>query len=101
MCYRNLYADQVNTFLSQPNAVALDVRDINSYKRGHLSGAEHADAMSMGKLIQSHKQESPILVYCYHGALSRSFAQLVHRLGFENVYHLEGGYHSWAQVSSA
>jgi rhodanese-related sulfurtransferase len=40
-------------------------------------------------------------VYCYHGTMSRDFAQLVHNLGFEHVYHLEGGYHSWSQLAGA
>ena len=43
MSYRNLYADEVEAFSMQPGAVALDMRDYESYFAGHLQGAEHAD----------------------------------------------------------
>lgn len=101
MSYRNLYADEVEAFLSQPGAVALDMRDYQSYASGHLQGAERADEQCISKLIRKRKQKPPVLVYCYHGTMSRDFAQLVHNLGFEHVYHLEGGYHSWSQLAGA
>ena len=43
MSYVNLLANQVDEFLSLPNAVALDIRDYQCYSAGHLQGAEHAD----------------------------------------------------------
>ncbi len=99
MSYRNIYADQIEAFLKQPDTVALDIRDYHSYAKGHLQGAEHADEQCMSKLIRKRKEKPQVLVYCYHGTLSRDFAALVHNLGFEHVYHLEGGYNSWSQVA--
>lgn len=101
MSYRKLFADQVESFLKQPDAIALDIRDYQSYLSGHLQGAEYADEYCMSKLIRKRKDKPQVLVYCYHGNLSRDFAKLVHNLGIEKVYHLEGGYNSWAQVASA
>lgn len=101
MSYRNLFADQVEAFLQKPGAVALDIRDYQSFESGHLQGAEHADEQCISKLIRKRKEKPPVLVYCYHGTKSRDFAQLVHNLGLENVYHLEGGYNSWAQIAGA
>lgn len=101
MSYRKLFADQVEAFLKKPNAIALDIRDYRSYVSGHLQGAEHADEQCMSKLIRKRKEKLQVLVYCYHGTLSRDFAQLIHNLGIEKVYHLEGGYNSWAQIAGA
>ncbi len=84
----------------QPGAVALDMRDYESYFAGHLQGAEHADEQCISKPIRRRKQKPPVLVYCYHGTLSRDFAQLVHNLVFDQVYHLEDGYNSWSQLAA-
>lgn len=100
MSYQNLKAEEVAAFLQQPGAIALDIRDYQSYEAGHLLGAEHANAYCMSRIFSKRQQKSPVLVYCYHGIMSRDFAQLVHKLGFEQVYHLEGGYNSWARLAS-
>ena len=101
MSYVNLLANQVDEFLSLPNAVALDIRDYQCYSAGHLQGAEHADEQCMSQLIRKRKSNPPILVYCYHGNSSRDFASLIHNLGFEQVFHLEGGWQAWSEFAHA
>ena len=101
MNYRDLYADEVDNFLKQPGAIALDMRDHQSYLSGHLPGAERADEQCVSRLIRKRTEKPPVLIYCYHGVMRRDFAELVRRLGFEQVYHLVGGYRSWSQLAGA
>ncbi|MGB5275763.1 MAG: rhodanese-like domain-containing protein [Gammaproteobacteria bacterium] len=100
MSYFNLVVNQVDDFLNRPDAIALDIRDFQSYAAGHLQGAEHADEQCMSQLIRKRRNNPPILVYCYHGNTSRDFASLIHKLGFEQVYHLEGGWKAWSEFAN-
>ena len=96
MSYEDLNVNQVENFVKQPGAVVIDVRDIHTYRAGHMQGALHIDGPAMGGLIRKRKSNPPILVYCYHGNLSREMADMISRLGFTNVSHLVGGWEAWA-----
>ena len=96
MSYEDLHVNQVASFLQQPNAIVIDIRDIHSYNAGHMENALHIDGPSMGQLIRQRKNNPPVLVYCYHGNSSRDMADMISRLGFTNVSHLVGGWQAWA-----
>jgi rhodanese-related sulfurtransferase len=101
MSYENMYVNQVDEFLDLNDAMVLDIRDRQSFDAGHLRGAVHADEECMGWLIRKRKTNPPILVYCYHGNTSRDFASLVHNLGYNQVFHLEGGWKAWNEFAAA
>ena len=92
MSYKDLYVNQVESFLQQHDAIVIDIRDIESYMRGHMQGARHVDGPTMGNLIRQRKNNPPILIYCYRGNLSRDIAGMVSGFGFDNVSHLDGGW---------
>lgn len=96
MSYKELQVDQLEDFLQQPNAVLLDTRDIHSFNAGHIKGAQHIDGPAMGKLIRQRKTNPAVLVYCYHGIMSRDVAEMITGFGFENVSHLVGGWEAWS-----
>lgn len=96
MSYKELQVDQLEEFLQQSNTVLLDTRDIHSFNAGHIEGAEHIDGPTMGKLIRHRKSNPAVLVYCYHGVMSRDIAQMITGFGFDNVNHLVGGWEAWA-----
>lgn len=95
MPYKDLHVEQLESFLQQPNAIVIDIRDIRSYNAGHLQGAKHIDGPTMSNLIHERKNQPPVLVYCYHGKSSRDMAGVISRFGLSNVSHLVGGWHAW------
>jgi len=96
MSYEDLYINQLEAFLQQENTVVIDIRDIKSFKQGHLKNAQHIDGPTMGNLIRLRKSNPAVLVYCYHGNSSRDVANMVSGFGFTNVSHLVGGWEAWA-----
>ena len=95
MSYKDLQVEQLESFLQQPNAIVIDIRDIRSYKAGHLPGAKYIDGSTMSNLIQQRKNQPSVLVYCYHGMSSRDMAGIISGFGFRNVSHLTGGWQAW------
>ena len=95
MPYKDLKVEQLDSFLQQSNTIVIDIRDIRSYKAGHLPGAEHIDGPTMSNLIQQRKNQPSVLVYCYHGMSSRDMAGIISGFGFSNVSHLAGGWQAW------
>lgn len=101
MAYKDLAVEDVENFLKQPDVVLIDTRDIHSYRAGHIEGAQHIDGPTMGKLIKKRKACPPVLVYCYHGNMSRDVAQMISGFGFDNVSHIVGGWEAWNKHKSA
>ena len=95
MPYKDLHVEQLESFLQQPNAIVIDIRDIHSYNAGHLVNAQHIDGPTMSNLIHQRKNHPPVLVYCYHGNSSRDMAGIISRIGLSNVNHLVGGWQAW------
>jgi len=96
MSYEDLYVSQLEAFLQQENMVVIDIRDINSFRQGHLKNAQHIDGPTMGNLIRLRKSNPAVLIYCYHGNSSRDAACMIAGFGFSNVSHLVGGWEAWA-----
>ncbi len=96
MSYEDLYVNQVEEFLQQEDAIVIDIRDIHSFRAGHIKNAWHIDGPTMGNLIRRRKQDPNILVYCYHGNSSRDIAEMISGLGFNKVSHLVGGWEAWS-----
>jgi rhodanese-related sulfurtransferase len=100
MPYQNLLAHEVPAFLTHPDAVVLDMRDLASFSRAHIQGAQRNDDTAIGALMRKRRQDPPVLVYCYHGNSSRDFAALLGRLGFTQVFNLEGGWEAWKALNT-
>jgi thiosulfate sulfurtransferase len=100
MSYEDLHVNQVEGFLQQPDAIVIDIRDIRSYRAGHMKNALHIDGPTMGLLISQRKNNPPVLVYCYHGNSSRDMAEMISRMGFRQVSHLVGGWEAWSQYQT-
>ena len=95
MSYEDLHINEIDNFLKQDNVIVIDVRDIHSFRAEHIKGAVHIDGPTMGNLIRQRKNNPAILIYCYHGNLSRDVASMVSGFGFTNVSHLVGGWEAW------
>lgn len=75
----------------------LDVRTQAEVDEGMIGGAAHIDFMQADfpQKVEKLKKEQPVFVYCKVGARSAKAAEQMKQMGFEEVYHLDGGLDGW------
>lgn len=81
---------------TEEGLILLDVRTKEEYEAGHIEGSilipvDIIEAEAEGIL---QDKEKPILVYCRSGNRSVVAANILVKLGYENVYNL-GGINDW------
>ncbi|HYM14284.1 MAG TPA: rhodanese-like domain-containing protein [Dehalococcoidia bacterium] len=77
-------------------AIALDVREPDEYRVGHLAEAVH---IPLGDLVMRSREvmrDRPVVAYCGHGERSATAVSLLERAGVESVSSLDGGIEAWA-----
>jgi rhodanese-related sulfurtransferase len=83
--------------LTREDTLVIDVRDPADFAKGHIDGAR---SIILGRLkdklfeLESHKN-SPVLVYCQQGTLSKEACKQLSAAGFSQVYYLDGGLLTW------
>ncbi|MBL4852328.1 MAG: rhodanese-like domain-containing protein [Gammaproteobacteria bacterium] len=87
----------------QPNIIVLDVRTSKEYSAGHISDSKNIDFYQedfADKLSQLDKS-AVYLLHCKSGGRSSKALKVMEDLGFENVYHLDGGFDAWKEAGLA
>lgn len=77
---------------AEPELKLFDVRDMHSYQQEHLDGAMHLTEDRVPLWLGRLPKEAPVLIYCYHGNSSKTFAQMFSDFRFARVYSVDGGY---------
>ena len=87
----------------QDNALFADARSLIAFERHHIAGALHLDPHEMDQwsdeMITQYPPEQIIITYC-DGAtcdLSKTLAEKLTWLGFEQVYYLNDGWSQWQE----
>jgi rhodanese-related sulfurtransferase len=93
--YNRIGHPQTDALLQQNDVQVLDVRDAESYLRGHIEGAQNVSTRNLGDFIGTGNKDAPVLVYCYHGNSSQEYAKILVQFGFSDVSSLDGGYEAW------
>ncbi len=75
------------------NAILIDVRSVQEYSEGHLPQSINIPVYDMEKeaLRKIPNKEDIIIVYCSAGVRSKKALQILKKLGYKNLYHIEGG----------
>ena len=84
-----------------PTLAVFDVRDPARYLAGHIAGAEHLAESGFAAAVKRLPRSTPILIYCYHGNASRSWATMFAEFRFPEVYSVDGGYEAFAAALAA
>ncbi|MGJ3354882.1 thiosulfate sulfurtransferase GlpE [Providencia sp. Je.9.19] len=87
--------EQAHQHWLNKTAVLVDVRDPQSFRAGHASGAYHLTNESITAFLEQTDYEQPVMVMCYHGHSSQGAAQYLINIGFESVYSISGGFEAW------
>ena len=79
------------------NFVILDIRTPGEYQSGHLRDAIMIDyySTSFADDISRLDKEKSYLVYCRSGNRSARSMDLLKKLQFQKIYHLQSGINSW------
>ncbi|MBK6723077.1 MAG: sulfurtransferase [Acidobacteria bacterium] len=83
-------------------AVLIDVREDNEYETGHAAGAKH---MSRGiierDIVQTFpEKETELVLYCGGGFRSALSADMLQKMGYTNVWSMDGGWAAWQEAGA-
>ncbi len=85
-------ADAVALIRSEVGTTVFDVRNLASYQRGHIDGAAHLTEQRLPLWLRRLPKDGPVLIYCYHGNVSKTYAQTLSDFRFARVFSVDGGY---------
>lgn len=83
--------------VQREGVVVLDVRTPGEVARAHLPGASVVDISDprFAEKVGLMARERAVYVYCASGARSAAAARQLVRMGFAEVYNLDGGIYAW------
>jgi rhodanese-related sulfurtransferase len=83
--------------INSKNALLLDVRETKEIDGGKLPNAIHVPLSQLtNRSAELAKYLSrPVIAYCDRGQRGRTATALLAKLGFKDVYHLQGGFKAW------
>jgi len=85
---------------STGQAQLIDVRTWEEYQEGHINGAVNIDINGSQFSAEAAKLDKnrPVFVYCQSGRRSARAASDLLKMGFPQVYNLDGGIQSWREA---
>ncbi len=88
---------QATQLINRENAVLLDVREDKELTGGRLPNAIHIPLSALGSRSAELAKLTarPVIAYCERGQRSRAAGSALIRLGFADVYQLNGGFRAW------
>lgn len=90
--------DWVELQTQTSGSIILDVRTEEEFESGYIAGAKNLDIRGGADFISSIEEldkTKAYFVYCRSGTRSGQACQLMEKMGFEQVYNLEGGVLAW------
>jgi rhodanese-related sulfurtransferase len=96
----NVSPQVFKTKLGISKGLLLDVRTLDEFNKGHLSGATMIDYLNpdFEKRIKALDRNKPVFLYCASGGRSEEAAEAMKKAGFRQIYNLEGGYRDLIKV---
>ena len=98
-----LSAEEFNKKMEDPNTVVVDMRNHYESEVGHFKGALLPDVDTFREEIKvvedilKNDKDKQVLMYCTGGIRCEKASAYMKHIGFENVYHLEGGIIKYAR----
>ncbi len=73
----------------------VDIREADTYQRGHIAGAINLPFSSFQEKYQQLKPDDKIVLVCYSGSTSQQAAQFLLEKGYKKVSSVAGGMEAW------
>jgi len=85
--------------LVEAGAKLIDVREDNEYAAGHAAGAGHMGRGIIERdIVQTYPDKSTdIVLYCGGGFRSALAADMLGKMGYTNVWSMDGGWAAWKE----
>ncbi len=74
--------------------------DVREEWEHHLTNLENSDLIPLGLFHQRFAELSPnqkVVIYCHHGIRSYQACLYLEKVGFSEVYNLDGGIDAWSK----
>lgn len=90
----NITKEEMKEMLNNySNIILLDVRSHQEYEEGHLNNAINISIYDLyreaPKVLMD--KEAIIIAYCTVGLRSENAINILRKMGYKNLYHLDGG----------
>ncbi len=87
------YSNMKKMLKDNPQIIVLDVRTRDEYIEKHLDNAINIPMHEIDRKIEKvvKDRNEVIIVYCQYGGRSRKVSNKLKKMGYVNVYNLEGG----------
>jgi rhodanese-related sulfurtransferase len=81
-----------------PAVKLIDIREDREWALGHITGAEHIGKGVIERDIEGKvpDKNTEIILYCGGGFRSALSAEALQKMGYRNVYSMDGGWRDWA-----
>jgi rhodanese-related sulfurtransferase len=86
----------------EQGAQLIDVREDNEWHEGHASGAIHLGRGIIERDIVSAfpDKQTELILYCGGGYRSALAADMLQKMGYENVFSMAGGWKAWREYGA-
>lgn len=98
---KNISVAELEKAISTTGVQLVDVRTEDEFKERHIKGATliSIDERSFEEKLGALDKEKPLYVYCLSGGRSSKAGQVALRMGFKEVYNLDGGINAWVNAN--
>jgi len=93
---------QATLLINREEALVVDVRSQDEYRKGHIAGAKHllpSQIDNKTAVTLENQKDAPIIVVCANGITSGGVAAKLHKQGFKRVFNLRGGMTEWQSAN--
>ncbi len=96
-------SDELIEFIELNDAILVDVRTEDEYNSGYIESSLNIDYFSNEFSVNADKLDKtiPIILYCRSGKRSSMSANKISKLGFKEIYNLQGGILEWIEEGNA
>jgi rhodanese-related sulfurtransferase len=83
-------------------AVLIDVREDNEYETAHAAGARHMGRGIIDRdIVQTYpEKDTELILYCGGGYRSALAADMLQKMGYTNVWSMDGGWAAWQEAGA-
>lgn len=93
-------ADVAKKLEKRVDFLLIDVREDREFEADHLPGAIHLGKGILERDIEKmiSNKERELVLYCGGGFRSALAAESIQRMGYSNVWSMDGGYKGWVKA---
>ena len=95
-----LSVDEAIRLINQKNALVLDIRNEEAFKKGHIAGATRTDQQETEQTLKkaNRSNDTPVIVVCERGIQSSTVANRLIKQALPEIFVLEGGIQAWTSA---